>query len=66
MEWMEKKTREGCALLMSPRIWQGIEEHGLKGSRIVWAVGKIGIVKFAWVYVYAPVNAERGDEKVLE
>ena len=42
------------------------QEHGLstmlirsrrwKGSRIVWIKGKIGIVKYAWVSVYAPVN----------
>ena len=41
------RGREGCALLMSARVWEGIEAHGWKGSRIVWAVGKVGIVKYA-------------------
>ena len=43
------RGREGCALLMSPRVWESTEVHGWKGSRIVWAVGKIGIVKYAWM-----------------
>ena len=54
------RGREGCALLMSPRVWKGVEEHGWKGSRIVWAVSKIGIIKYAWVCVYAPVNKRSG------
>ena len=32
---------------MCPRVWEGIEAHGWKGSRIVWADGKVGIVKRA-------------------
>ena len=35
-EKSKRREKEGCALLMSPRIWQGIETHGWKGSRIVW------------------------------
>ncbi len=57
------RGREGCALLFAPRVWKGIEAHGWKGSRIVWAVGKIGIVKYAWVCVYAPVNSSSGRGK---
>ena len=52
------RGKEGCALLMSPRIWEGIEAHRLKRSRLVWAIGKVEIVKSAWVYVYALVNAK--------
>ena len=54
------RGREGCALLLSPRVWEGIEDQGWEGSRIVWATGKVGIVKYAWVCVYAPVNARSG------
>ena len=57
------RGKEGCVLL-SPRAWKGIETHEWKESRIVWAVGKIGIVKYAWVCVDALVNVgnERGRE----
>ncbi len=57
------KGKEGCARLFAPRVWKGIEAHGWKGSRIVCAVGKIGIVKYAWVCVYAPVNSSNGRGK---
>jgi len=50
------KGKEGCAILLSTRIWEGVTEHGWNGSRIVWVKGKVGITKYAWVCVYAPVN----------
>ena len=28
------------------RVWEGIEAHGWKASRIVWRAVKIGIVKY--------------------
>ena len=34
-EESKEMINEVCALLMSPRIWEGIEGHGWKGSRIV-------------------------------
>ena len=40
------RGKEGCALLFSPREWKGIETNSWKGSRIVWAVWKIGMVKY--------------------
>ncbi len=45
--------------MVSPRVWEGIDGHGWIGSRIAWMTGKIGMVKCAWVCVYAPVN-EKG------
>ncbi len=54
------RGKEGCALLLSPRVWEGIEEQGWRGSRKVWAVGKIGIVRYAWMCVYALVNVSNG------
>ena len=35
-------------------------------SRILWAVGKVGIVKYAWVCVYTPVFARsrKGREEI--
>ncbi len=45
--------------MASPRVWKGMDEHGWMGSRIVWMTGKSGMVKCAWVFVYAPVN-EKG------
>ncbi len=34
------RGKEGRALLLSQRVWEGIEAHGWRGSRIMWAVGK--------------------------
>ena len=34
------RRKRGSALIMSPRMWEGIEVYGWKGSRIVWAVGR--------------------------
>ena len=52
VEWMRKaRERKGCALLMSPRMWQGIEAHGWKESRIVWTSGKVRIVEYGWICV---------------
>ncbi len=53
------RGKEGCAIMVSPRVWKGIDVRGWIGSRIVWMTGKIGMVKCAWVCVYAPVN-EKG------
>ena len=55
-ETYKGKAKEGCAILVSERVWKGVTDYGWKGSRIVWVKGKIGIVKYAWVSVYAPVN----------
>ena len=43
------KGKEGCALLMSCRIWEGIKAHGRNGSWIVSTVDKVGTVKYACV-----------------
>ena len=50
------RVKEGCAILMSHRVACSVNEHGWRGSRIVWVKGKIGMIKYAWVCVYAPVN----------
>ena len=34
-EKSKRRQKEGCAVLMSPRIWQDIEAHGWKASRIM-------------------------------
>ena len=64
------RGREGCAILMSHRVACGVTEHGWCGSRIVWVKGKIGMVKYAWVCVYAPVNMKttkgKNEMSVLE
>ncbi len=51
--------KEGCAIMVSPRVWESIDGHGWIRSRIVWVMGKTGMVKCAFVCVYAPVN-EKG------
>ena len=56
----EERGMEEGALLMSPREWEGINVHEWKGSRIVWTVEKVGIVKHTWVCVCSPVNARSG------
>ena len=55
-EGCKGRAREGCALVFSKRIMDGVSESGSRGSRIVWVKSKVGIVKYAWVCVYAPVN----------
>ena len=42
------------------RVWEGKETHGWRGPIIVWAVEKMGIAEYAWICVYAPVNARHG------
>ncbi len=54
------RGKEECALLISSRVWEGTEAQKWKGSRTVWTAGKVGMVKYAWVCVYAPVNARNG------
>ena len=61
MVWcrVDEKAREGETKdvhVVSPRVCEGIEAHGWKGTRTEWVVGKVGIVKYAWVCVYADVN----------
>ena len=50
--------RSGVDEKIFTMIWQGIKAHGWKGSRAVWTVGKVGIVKYAWVS--APINERCG------
>ena len=60
------REREGCALLMSPRVWECIEAHKWKGSKIVWAVGKAAIVRYSWICVYEPIDpkSRKGREDI--
>ena len=57
------RGKEGCAIMMSERMWKGLEEWGWKGTRIVWAKTKVGIIKYAWVSIYAPVNVKSGKDR---
>ncbi len=52
------KSKEGCAIVMLERVWKGVTDYGWKGSRIVWVKGKVGLIKYAWVCIYAPVNVQ--------
>ena len=45
------RGKEGCAIMMSERVWNGVTESGNFGPRGVWVKGKIGIVKYAWICV---------------
>ena len=46
-EKQQDRGKVECTLLLSPRVLKSITTHGGKGSRIAWAVGKMGIVKYA-------------------
>merc|ERR1711915_910071 len=60
------RGKEGCAIMMSERVWNGVTESGNFGPRGVWVKAKIGIVKYAWICVYAPVNGNtKGDKKEM-
>lgn len=52
------RSEEGCAIVMSERVWNGLTDNGWKGSRIVWVKGIVGFEKYAWVCIYAPVNVK--------
>ncbi|MEL7177812.1 MAG: reverse transcriptase domain-containing protein [Pseudomonadota bacterium] len=66
-EGYKGKAKEGCAILVSKRVIEGVSEWGMIGSRIVWVKGKIGLVKYAWVCVYAPVNkSTKGGKKEMD
>jgi len=43
---------------MSDRIWKCVTKYDWNGARIVWMKCKIGLVKYAFVSVYAPVNVK--------
>ncbi len=45
--------------MVSPSVWESVDGHGLIGSKIMWMTVKIGMVKCAFVCVYAPVNEKR-------
>ncbi len=51
------RGKEGCAIVMLERLWNGVTDYGWKGSRIVWVKGKVGLIKYTWVCIYIPVNA---------
>ncbi len=53
------RGKEEFVIMVFPRVWEGIDGHGWIGLRIVWMMEKIGMVKYAWVCVYTPVN-EKG------
>ncbi len=44
---------------MHSQVWNGVTDYGWKGSRVVWVKGKVGLVKYAWVCIYAPVNVTK-------
>jgi len=52
------RGKEECAILMSERVWKSVTGYGSKGARIVWVKCKIGLTKYAFVSVYAPVNVK--------
>ncbi len=52
-----KPYRVGQRLYLDVRYGWGRRKGKEKmGSRIVWVKGKVGLVKSAWVCIYAPVN----------
>ncbi|KAK3881606.1 hypothetical protein Pcinc_013952 [Petrolisthes cinctipes] len=60
------RGREWCAVLVAPRVWKRVDGHGWCGTRVAWMTGKIGLIKYAWVCAYAPVNERNkaGREKM--
>ena len=49
---------------MSLKIGKSIEAHRWKMFQIAWPFGKVRIVKYALIYVYALVNARSEREKM--
>ncbi|CAL4067741.1 unnamed protein product [Meganyctiphanes norvegica] len=56
-EYYSRKAKDGVAIILSPRIANGIIEHRCVDSRIVWVKCRSGRHVFAFVSVYAPVNS---------
>ncbi len=46
-EWNRGMEKEGCAILLSKRMWEGLEDYGWKGTRITWAKTRVDIIKYA-------------------
>ena len=46
-EESKEKGKEGYTLVISGRLWEGIEAHAWKGSVIV---DSLGIVKYGWMF----------------
>lgn len=52
---------------MSSKVWETIEGHGWKGNGIVWATGKLGTVRYAWVRLcvsFCLYMTMKGEEKL--
>ncbi len=39
------RGKEECALMVSQRVWAGMNGYGWAGSRLVWMTGKVGMIK---------------------
>lgn len=39
------RGREGCTLMVSPRVWTGMDGNKWCRSGIVWMMSKLGMVK---------------------
>ena len=46
-EGYKGRGKEGCVILMSERVWEGVTDYEWKGSRIVWMKCKVGMIKYA-------------------
>lgn len=57
-EWKKVQERKGMHYSVSQRVWAEAEGHGWHGLRIVWMMGRLGTVKYAWVCPYPPVNGK--------
>lgn len=58
------RSKEGCAAVVSEGEWNGVTDSAWEGSTTIWVKGKVGLVKSAWVCMYAPVYV--GSIKGLE
>ena len=62
------KKKEGVALLLSPRMSEGVMAYECVSSRIAWVRCKIGRLRCVFVCAYAPVCKEtrKGKEEMEE
>lgn len=56
----KRKKKEGVAVILSERLRKCVKNYGCVDSRIVWCECKIGIDRYTFMCVYAPVNQETG------
>lgn len=50
------RGKQQRTIVFSAKVWMGVNGHGWFGAKDVWTMGKMCVVEYAKVCVYAPVK----------